>query len=103
MSCLFFGYSFFPATPPESAHFGAALIRCGGNRCALITDAHSPCWMEVGEGSNPDWAACPRNPAWITEAFRSEAEMARWNRHANYMDELRTQRVIVSARRDGGI
>lgn len=75
----------------------------GSNRCALITDAHSPCWMEVGEGSNPDWAACPRNPAWITEAFRSEAEMARWNRHANYMDELRTQRVIVSARRDGGI
>jgi hypothetical protein len=32
------------------------------NQCALITSAHSPCWMEVGESRPPDWAACPRNP-----------------------------------------
>jgi hypothetical protein len=32
-----------------------------GNRCALITSAHSPCRMQIA-GRDPDWKTCPRNP-----------------------------------------
>jgi hypothetical protein len=32
------------------------------NRCALITSAHSPCWMETSEQREHEWARCPRNP-----------------------------------------
>lgn len=33
------------------------------NQCAIITDAHSPCRMQVFEGQEPDWKRCMRNPA----------------------------------------
>ena len=60
--------------------YGASLVHIGrlgqagwqqlervgvSNRCALITSAHSPCWMEVGENAAPDWAQCPRNPEFV--------------------------------------
>ena len=48
----------------QSDAFAGRFVPRQGNRCALITSAHSPCWMEVGEHRNPDWAACPRNPEW---------------------------------------
>lgn len=34
----------------------------GSNQCALITNAHSPCIMEVKMGAPPEWSGCPRNP-----------------------------------------
>jgi len=33
----------------------------GGNRCALVTDAHAPCIMETQQSKAPDWLTCPRN------------------------------------------
>jgi hypothetical protein len=42
------------------------LLPSGGNQCAIITSAHSPCWMEVSEKRPPDWAECPRNPKFMT-------------------------------------
>lgn len=35
-----------------------ALHSTGGNQCALIFDAHSPCRMEI-EGETPDEEVCP--------------------------------------------
>lgn len=99
MSCPFYGCSLVSLDrghgrvgPPAFVNLNA------GNQCALITSAHSPCWMEVAEQSAPEWAACPRNPEWITEAFRSEAAMARWNSHATYLDVMRTARTIELAK-----
>lgn len=36
-----------------------------GNRCALVTTAHSPCYMEVRENLPPDWSECVRNPMFV--------------------------------------
>lgn len=43
----------------ETRHLSLSphLITQPGNRCALITSAHSPCAME-----SPDWSLCHRNP-----------------------------------------
>lgn len=66
MSCPFYGVSlvFWPE--------GAQFVRTSSalsNTCALITSAHSPCWMEVGEARAPDWAECPRNPVWVVAQY----------------------------------
>lgn len=34
----------------------------GSNQCALVTDAHSPCIMEVIAKRTPDWEQCSRRP-----------------------------------------
>jgi hypothetical protein len=68
------------------------------NRCALITSAHSPCWMEVAENAAPDWAQCPRNPEYVTEIIRDLQAQQRFNRYIEYMDNLRVQRGIAIAR-----
>lgn len=68
------------------------------NQCALITSAHSPCWMEVAEQREPMWEECPRNPEFVTVTFRSEAELERFNRHAAHMDNLRTARAVAAFR-----
>jgi hypothetical protein len=81
------------------------LVRFPGspnNRCALITNAHSPCWMEVAENRAPDWAECPRNPEFVTEVIRDARAEARFNQHCEYMDSLRVQRGIMLARREAG-
>lgn len=54
-NCPFYGRSLVFGTTLHD-DFG------GSNRCALITSAHSPCWMEVSEQRAPDWPLCPRNP-----------------------------------------
>lgn len=60
MSCPFYG-----ASVVFRAAGGAGRVMQNpmpGNQCALITSAHSPCWMEAIEGTPPDWEHCPRNP-----------------------------------------
>jgi len=47
--CPFYGFSFIPKLSLMVGH--------PGNRCALITDAHSPCRMEVQE-LIPCWERC---------------------------------------------
>lgn len=57
MSCKYYGHSGIAA---GIAGLGE-LIPTGGNQCGLITDAHSPCWMEM-ERQVPEWGSCPLNP-----------------------------------------
>lgn len=59
-SCPFYGVALH-----VNQHDFRVLIPSGGNQCALITSAHSPCWMEVAEDRAPDWAQCPRNPEFV--------------------------------------
>jgi hypothetical protein len=55
--------------------------------------------MEVGELRAPDWADCPRNPEFVTEVIRGLPAEQRFNRHAEYMDNLRVQRAIADFER----
>jgi hypothetical protein len=57
MSCPFYGAAI--AAPHGVV---PVLMPSGGNQCALITGAHSPCRMEI-EGDAPAWGECQRNPA----------------------------------------
>lgn len=59
MSCPFYDASLFHG---QLIHMSRVQVDLTGNRCALITSSHSPCWMEVGESRPADWAQCPRNP-----------------------------------------
>jgi hypothetical protein len=97
-SCPFYGASLHFRT---AGHFGttgrAALIPSSGNRCALITSAHSPCWMEVAESRRPWWEDCPRNPEFVTFVVRGIEAADRFNEHVGYMDNLRVQRGIAAA------
>ena len=56
MSCPFYGHAvaFVNGTHP-------VMMETGGNQCALITGAHSPCRMEL-EGDPAQWEKCKRNP-----------------------------------------
>lgn len=54
MNCPFYGRALW-----ESITAPFLLVDTRGNQCALITDAHSPCAMEI-EGREIDWRACPR-------------------------------------------
>lgn len=58
MNCPFYGVAL--SRSPQLRH--PFFIETGGNRCALITEAHSPCRMEVIDGQPPEWWKCPRNP-----------------------------------------
>ena len=68
MSCPFYGYSLIFGT----VH-GTLLVPWAGNRCALITEAHSPCAMETVEGRAPNWVICPRNPEFLAMAYHTES------------------------------
>ena len=68
MSCPFYSASLHFE---RGVNHGGVLSNSGGNQCALITSAHSPCWMEIGESRAPDWTACPRNPEFVTEVVRA--------------------------------
>lgn len=50
MPCPFYGFS---GQPQFNALFGT-----GGNQCALVTTAHSPCRMEVHEHCEPNLEEC---------------------------------------------
>lgn len=50
MKCPFYGYS---GQPRFKALFGS-----GGNQCALVTTAISPCRMEVHERREPNLEEC---------------------------------------------
>lgn len=59
MSCPFYGRSLIglhAGMHPQLVGFGDS------NRCALITDAHAPCAMEIARLA-PNWGECDRNPA----------------------------------------
>lgn len=88
MGCPFYGVELY-----VNQHDMRMLPPTFGNQCALITSARSPCWMEVAEEREPTWALCPRNPEFVTVTFRSEAELARFNQHAEHLDALRTGRA----------
>jgi hypothetical protein len=103
MSCPFYGKAlYFDQAPvPESEPIHAALAwfpAARNNRCALITSAHSPCWMEVGEARAPSWPQCPRNPEFFaTQIARSaqgpdRQEMKRLEDAAVSLSFLRTLR-----------
>ena len=77
----------------RGVNHGGVLLNSGGNQCALITSAHSPCWMEVGESRAPDWATCPRNPQWIATADND----LDWDRFTSQRDDLG---ALVAARVD---
>ena len=36
-------------------------METSGNQCGLMTEAHSPCVMEISSKA-VNWSACPRNP-----------------------------------------
>ena len=83
--------------------YGAAihcglLVGIGGNRCALITSARSPCWMEVAEWRPPEWAACPRNPDFIAAAYVADDETARLARERGH-EALRHLAMAVAGRK----
>lgn len=63
--CPFYGASlvFADELLPRGSNFTISphLMVQSGNRCALITSAHSPCAMEI-LGYAPRWATCSRNP-----------------------------------------
>ena len=59
------------------------LIDTKGNQCALITNSHSPCRMEMNQ-EDPDWEACPYNTLEARTSIRKYAENARV-----FPDELR--------------
>ena len=63
MSCPFYGHAvaFVNGTHP-------VMMDSGGNQCALMTGAHSPCRMEIG-GARPNWGECIRNPENNGSAF----------------------------------
>jgi hypothetical protein len=58
MNCPFYGRALyqtrFAATGPQPF----VLIDSRGNQCAVVTDSHSPCRMEI-HGEVPDWKTCP--------------------------------------------
>ena len=80
MSCPFYGHAiaFVNGTHP-------VMMDTGGNQCALMTGAHSPCRMEI-QGARPNWAECDRNPenngsgfdAVITRTMTQEEARRRW-------------------------
>lgn len=46
-SCPFYGCSL--------VHGGSVMLPSGGNQCALVTSAYSPCYMSGTEHRAPDW------------------------------------------------
>lgn len=55
-NCPFYGRALFAhmALPVKFV-----LLDTRGNQCAIVTDAHSPCWMEIND-QPVDWTVCPR-------------------------------------------
>jgi hypothetical protein len=59
--CPFYAHSIIKVLS-RSARPWLIIPTPSSNACALITDAHSPCRMEVEEDAAPDWNRCIRNP-----------------------------------------
>lgn len=96
MTCPFYGYALHASTPDEHRrHFGAALIASGGNQCALITTAHSPCWMEVAEQRSPAWTECPHNPEFVAISLYARDEGSHWQDPG---EELAVLRIANASR-----
>ena len=49
------------------------MIDSKGNQCALITDSHSPCQMEM-QKQRPDWSKCSANTTEITPKLEEVME-----------------------------
>jgi hypothetical protein len=66
MNCPFYGYTMIAPSVETQVRLNIQLrpmfMSTRGNQCALMTNAHSPCRMEI-EGHSPEWYTCPRNPA----------------------------------------
>ena len=60
--CPFYGFS----------SVGEVLSDSSGNQCALIREAHSPCYMEM-ERQNPDWGQCRYNSPEIKSCMKNLA------------------------------
>jgi hypothetical protein len=55
MNCPFYGRALFAQMIQP---FRFVLLDSQGNQCAIITDSHAPCRMEI-EGLPIDWKECP--------------------------------------------
>jgi hypothetical protein len=102
MSCPFYGAALMDVDRGMGRHGPPVLMASRGNECALITSAHSPCWMEVSESRAPAWAECPRNPEFVaTQISRAgegpdRKEMKRLEDAAvslSYLRELRSRKA----------
>lgn len=60
MMCPFYGFAALPTR--------RVLANCGGNRCAIITDANAPCRMEI-DGKPPELENCVFNGTGQAEQF----------------------------------
>jgi hypothetical protein len=57
-NCPFYGRAYFEGVRGTPHHPPFILFPTRRNQCALITDRHSPCVLEMDR--NPvDWRACP--------------------------------------------
>jgi hypothetical protein len=54
-NCPFYGRAIYPQVMLPLRFL---LIDSQGNQCALVTDAHSPCRMEI-DGLPVEWRECP--------------------------------------------
>ena len=97
-ACPFYGYSL--DHNPERLRFSTALNHSGGNQCALITSAHSPCWMEVAENAAPDWAQCPRNPEFLATLPADQDDRGRDRVVAHFRN---LEQLTLARRRAGGV
>lgn len=105
MSCPFYNASIM-AEDRGMGRTSLHLVQGPGpsNRCALITSAHSPCWMEIEEERTPDWEACPRNPMWVAtiprtlDLFTDEthAALGRYVTHRVFVAHLRRASQLIA-------
>lgn len=58
-SCPFFAHALL--MPFGRRSYPVLVSNPGSNQCALITNAHSPCVMQLA-GDVPSWFYCKRNP-----------------------------------------
>lgn len=90
-SCPFYGGALAYA---GERHPRLIVFQTQSNQCALITSAHSPCWMEAIEGLAPAWAECPRNPEYAADnVFRGSMSL-----EETAAQESATERITAALR-----
>lgn len=57
MNCPFYGCAMFATGMGIAGPKPFLLFKTDGNQCALITNSHSPCRMEMND-ETPDWKTC---------------------------------------------
>lgn len=99
MSCPFFAAGLVVEDRGMGRESFHLLPMNGGNRCALMTSGHSPCWMEVGEERRPEWDDCPRNPEWGATIPDRIDRFTAAEHHARLQRFMAHRRDLISLRR----